>query len=139
MTRNSHGKALEGGEFEGRETQCPAPQARFLLQKRKLCKTPVEEFPPGFFFFCGGSALAGCRPLHGACALRTHPYTSVHFRTSTLYPRWGFLFGGGSALAGCRPLHGACALRTHPYTSVHFRTSTLYPRRVFLQVTFLVR
>jgi len=27
MTRNSHGKVLEGGEFEGRETQCPAPQA----------------------------------------------------------------------------------------------------------------
>jgi len=23
----SHGKTLEGGEFEGRETQCPAPQA----------------------------------------------------------------------------------------------------------------
>jgi len=38
MTRNSHGKALEGGEFEGRETQCPTPQARFLLQKRKLGK-----------------------------------------------------------------------------------------------------
>jgi len=23
----SHGKTLEGGEFEGRETQCPTPQA----------------------------------------------------------------------------------------------------------------
>jgi len=37
MTRNSHGKALEGGEFEGRETKCPAP-LRFLSQERKLCK-----------------------------------------------------------------------------------------------------
>jgi len=37
MPRNSHGKALEGGEFEGRETQCPAP-LRFLSQERKLSK-----------------------------------------------------------------------------------------------------
>jgi len=37
MPRNSHGKALEGGEFEGRETQCPAP-LRFLSQERKLGK-----------------------------------------------------------------------------------------------------
>ena len=28
MTRNSHGKALEGGEFEGRETKCPAPSSK---------------------------------------------------------------------------------------------------------------
>jgi len=90
-------------------------EARFLLQKRKLgkenessrtprwaclidaflekslAKNSVEERPLGFSFL-GWFGSGGCRPLHGACALRTHPYTSVHFRTSTLYTRRGFSF-----------------------------------------------
>jgi len=47
MTRNSHGKALEGGEFEGRETKCPAP-LRFLSQERKLGKESELSRPLSF-------------------------------------------------------------------------------------------